>query len=381
MIFHTYKTLEESINYKKISNIRNLFLKILLFSLPLILFFIFIYKIYNSNSRPKKYNNFFQKELVINKIIQNKSLQESINLEEDEYENRPIVKRKQDYENITFKIISKKKCDNCDFFTYYINFIGCIITSISSQRTPIVDLSSYPSIFNEFNSSVANESIEINPWEIYFNHPQNYTLEEVIKNAKILEYEECEDNNMAPDIKIIFSNKYSTEFYHKIIKNFLTIKKDIRKQAYYIVSKLFGSSKNVLGVLIGEEDYYNNNTNINNKKFNVSDSPKYINIKKIINDVKSMDKKNNYDYIYLVIKDEKKRNKFIKEFGEKIKFLPPYEKDEKKSLNMQGIEKQKYHLISIYILSKCIDLVSDLSYGGASALILSEGFRYLLFYH
>ena len=70
------------------------------------------------------------------------------------------------YNNITFKIIAKKDWVNCRFFTYYINYLGCLITSISFQRIPIMELSSFPNIFNEYNNSFKEN--DNNPWEIFF---------------------------------------------------------------------------------------------------------------------------------------------------------------------------------------------------------------------
>jgi len=70
------------------------------------------------------------------------------------------------YNNITFKIIVKKDWVNCRFFTYYINYLDCLITSISFQRIPIMELSSFPNIFNEYNNSFKEN--DNNPWEIFF---------------------------------------------------------------------------------------------------------------------------------------------------------------------------------------------------------------------
>ena len=341
-----------------------------------IIFFIYIFFIYYKNKKKTKFNVIIENENITTDLFIDEIEEKDIVID-DEFilEERPLEKRKYDYENTQFKIIYKKKCPTCGFFTYYINFLGCIITSISSQRTPIIDVRSYPNIFNEYisdNHSLKNGS---NYWENIFYHPHNYTLKEIEEKAQKLEYEECENNNMAPNQKEIYYNKYTIEFYHNFAKQYLPIKNEIIKEAYIMKLKLFKKKNNILGVLARGTDVIT---------LKPEDVPIPPTAEVMIEDVKKLDNENNYDYIFLVTEDEIIRNKFIKQFGDKLKYLEPENKIEYhykvnetlcSNKNVQGFKYQKFYLINIIILSKCIDIISAQTYGAAAAFILSEGFR------
>ena len=282
------------------------------------------------------------------------------------------------YENSTFKIISKKDCENCGFFTYYINYLGCFITSISSQRIPIIDFDSFPNIFN---NSAEKKTTDNSTWEQFFKHPYDLTYQTVMKNAKIIEIENCTNNNMVPNFKEIYSNKYAINFYHDVSRFFLPIKDEIIEESEKMIQKLFHHSKNVLGVLARGTDIVT---------MKPSGYPIPPTAETMINDVEKFDLINKYDFIFLVTEDNKIRNKFLEAFKTKLKFIElnntiVYNYEGKEFLsnnkNVQNFEYQKNYLINIIILSRCIDIVSARTYGSAAAVILSNGFRNSFFYN
>ena len=73
----------------------------------------------------------------------------------------------------------KKKCDKCGLFAFYIYYLGCIYKYLIEGYIPIVDLKSIQNVYNNFNSS-----IDINPWESFFEQPLGFTLKEVLKKIK-----------------------------------------------------------------------------------------------------------------------------------------------------------------------------------------------------
>ena len=79
-----------------------------------------------------------------------------------------------------------------------------------------------------------------------------------------------------------------------------------------IRKNLFGQTTNISGVKIRGTDY-------NKKKYH-SIPPK---VEQVIPDVKKMDKKYNYDFIFFATEDEIIKKKFVPEFREKIKMLNP----------------------------------------------------------
>jgi len=376
------ETLSEKANLKnssirkkrKAKKFQSSFISPIFIILFIIIFFIYLFFIYYKSRKIRLFKVTVENENITTDFIIDEDKDIVI---DDEFiiEERPLEKRKYDYENTQFKIIYKKNCSTCGFFTYYINFLGCIITSISSQRTPIIDVRSYPNIFNKYISDDNSLKNGSNYWENIFYHPHNYTLKEIEEKAQKLEYEECQNNNMAPNQKEIYYNKYTIEFYHNFSKQYLPIKKEILKEAYIMKLKLFRKKNNILGVLARGTDATTSKS---------GDVPIPPTAEVMIEDVKKLDDENNYDYIFLVTEDEVIRNKFIKKFGDKLKYLEPENKIEynykvnetlSSNKNVQGFKYQKYYLINIIILSKCLDIISAQTYGAAAAFILSEGFR------
>ena len=156
----------------------------------------------------------------------------------------------------------------------------------------------------------------------------------------------------------------------------MPIKKEIINEANIIWKKLFKKSKNVLGVLGRGTDF------VNLKPNGHSIPPS---TDKMIEDVKKMNKKNKYDWIYLATEDDKIKRKFSKEFGQKIKMV------QNTNINyqggyigdikiLQGIKFQKIYLLSMITLSKCIDVVIARCSGAMGAFIFSKGFRESIVY-
>ena len=75
---------------------------------------------------------------------------------------------------------------------------------------------------------------------------------------------------------------------------------------------MFKGSDNVLGILIRGTDY-------------IAKKPKYHPIQPkaeiVLNDTKEMNNKNKYDFIFIATEDDLIRKKFIKEFGDNLKYI------------------------------------------------------------
>ena len=291
-------------------------------------------------------------------------------IEENQYTNLNY-----DFNISKFNIIKKEDCKGCGFFSYYIFFIGYFITSIATQNIPIIDVGSYPNIFNNF------KPYDSNPWEYFFEQPYNLTLKEINEKARIKNYENTTNyNNLIPNYKTIFYKKYSLLFYHDVVTKYMPIKIEIMKKVNNIMKKLFNGSQNVLGVLARGTDY------ITLKKKGTPIPPT---AGKMIEDINKYDKENKYDFIFLTTEDNLIRDKFKSEFGQKLKYIEfginikyNYNGNEYflENKNAQGLEYQKIYLYNIIILSRCIDIISARTHGAAVAFILSEGFRNNLVY-
>ena len=352
----------------------------LLILLTLFLFFCIIYfllisikskkeLIYNYD-REDKNENFYNKQYIFGKNYKKVNITNLYN------------EKKMCSENKKFAILRRVNCEACGLFSYYIVHLGCIITFLNEGFIPIIDVSSFPNVFNGYHDEFTNNN---NDWETFFNQPCGYTLKDVEENQNkhnVL-YLECECTKNMPSEKEIYSNKTLIKYYRDIAKKYMSVKSNILEEANIIWKKLFKDSKNVLGVLVRGTDY----TTLKPVLHSIPPSPEMA-----INDTKKMDLENKYDYIFLATEDIKIRNKFVKEFGDKLKYLEPdskidYDIDEANYLSFHpdifgNMKFQKTYLLSMIILSKCIDIISSRTSGAAGAFILSEeGFRKELVYY
>ena len=166
------------------------------------------------------------------------------------------------------------------------------------------------------------------------------------------------------------------QFWHNLALKYIPLKSKIIKEAEKVRKKLFNESKNVLGVLIRGTDYISKKP----KGHPIQPDPNIV-----IKDVKEMDKKNKYDWIFLATEDDNIRTKFIKEFGDKVKMVQTKNINYKDGYladneNLRGIEFQKIYLLSMLTLSKCLDVIITRCSGAMGAFIFSEGFRESLIY-
>lgn len=166
------------------------------------------------------------------------------------------------------------------------------------------------------------------------------------------------------------------DFWHNMAYKYIPIKKEIINDANNIMKEKFKNSKNILGVLLRGTDY------TASKPKNHCIPPK---TEIVFRDIKEMNKKNKYDLIFLTTEDDLIRNKFINEFGDKLKYI-------KSNKNIKYNYKKKYflaynkningdlyfmkiYLINIIILSKCNDIICARTGGSIGAFILTEGFK------
>lgn len=348
-IFYKYinKSEKRNSNIKDIHffiyiNIKNKFIKI---NLKIIILFLIIYVNY-----------------YIYYVNQNKKMKE--------------IKHKIDYEKNSFVILRRTLCDACGLFSFYMVYLGCINNWITKGYIPIVDMKSFPNVYNNYKIS------NYNSWEIFFDQPFGYNLEEIINNAKNKNYVECLPLENRPNEITIYDNQVLIDFWQNFAKKYMPIKKEIINKSYIIMKKLFYNSKNILGVKMRGTDY------IINKMKGHSILP---NLDTAIMDVKSFNEKNKYDFIFISTEDEIIKERFIKEFQNKIKILNPDEKihynyKEGKPINLHNniignLEYSKNYIYNIIILSKCTDIIMVRGNGACMVYLLNNQFRNILIYN
>ena len=199
----------------------------------------------------------------------------------------------------------------------------------------------------------------------------------MLKNAKDITYISCQDSIPRPDEYSMLRNGRKKFFWHNFSNKYLAIKKELIYLANKFMYKLFGKSKNILGALTRGTDY------ISRKPSGHPIPPK---VSDFINDVKKMDDKYKYDFIFFSTEDEKIRFNFTQNFKQgKIKQIRhknsinyDYTKGDYLNSNeniIGNLEFNKIYLLNIIILSKCLDIIAARCSGTVGIFILTEGFR------
>ena len=217
------------------------------------------------------------------------------------------LSKQKDYVNSKF-IIIKRRCEICGLFSFFMVHLGCIHKYLLEGYIPIIYIESIPNVIYGFNTS------ESNFWELFFEQPFGYNFDEIIKNSKTIIYITVGDCMPRPDELYIYYNYPRKQFWHNFANQYLPIKRNIIDQSEKIMYKLFKNSKNILGVLARGTDYISRKPKGHAIPPNLSD---------IIHDVKEMDDKYNYDYIFFSTEDEIIRDNFTNIFAKKVRQIRP----------------------------------------------------------
>jgi len=162
-----------------------------------------------------------------------------------------FIEDKLDYENNKFIILKDLKCSRfCGLLSFYYHYLRCINIYLMKGYIPIVDLQSFPNIFNGFNLN----SIKTNPWELFFEQPFGYKLKNIMKYAKYVEYTSINSCCNFPSHSV-YNNAAILDFYHTIASKYIPIKKEIIKESNNIMINLFKGSYNILGIFTRGTDY------------------------------------------------------------------------------------------------------------------------------
>ena len=349
-----------------LNNIKSIIVKLILLIRLIIYIYFLILSFYKAKTKKEPMK-------ILSSLLKQNGRYSSLPANEStKYSSTLFNEKKICSENKKFAILRRTSCEACGLFSYYIVHLGCIINYLKHGYIPILDVGSFSNILS------GNNNPEDNPWEEFFNQPCGYTLDDVVK-MKDVEIFECECVLDMPDEKTVYSKPIMLNYHHIIQEKYMSVNRNILKEAKKIWYKLFRHSKNVLGIFVRGTDY---------SSLQPGGHSRQPSIDIIINDTITMDKQNKYDYIFLGTEDDEIRNAFIKKFGKKLKYLVPKDKLVYNSgyltysKNVFGnMDFSKTYLLSIVILSKCIDIISSRTSGAAGVFIISNGFRNKLVYY
>lgn len=280
------------------------------------------------------------------------------------------------YKKSKFAILRRVDCPICGLFSDYNIYLGCIYKFIQLGYIPIIDLPTFKDRLTIHNLNLSFDNL----WEKFFYQPYNYTLNDVKQKGKNVLIFKCESDFRPNDI--LFYNSTLRNFWHNIANIYTPLKYEIIMESNNIIKNLFKESNNTLGILMRGTDY------IARKPYLHPIPPK---TEMAIKDIKIFDRKNKYEYFFISTEDDKIRETFINQFGEKLKYFVYNKKINYnyKTKNLLADNKiikgninyTKIYLLNIIILSKCIDIICAQTSGSISAFIMKNTYRFSKVYY
>ena len=236
---------------------------------------------------------------------------------------------------------------------------------------PVVDMQNFRSQLSD------NEHKGSNAWDLYFQQPGGYRLEDISRSKNIimscsLPFPEGVEIGFDTPLDEVFHEKYSP-LYEKYVVPTPGVAAYAEKKKEQVV----GNHLNILGVLCRGTDY-------------TDSKPIQPTAEQAVAKAKEVMAQYGYEYVFLATEDKRIYNTFKEAFGDKLLFSGQklYEgMNGKKFLSEITVAdySEKWHntvdyYSTINILSKCDGLLAGLTCGSICAYMMSTGYRYIHFW-
>ena len=247
---------------------------------------------------------------------------------------------------------------------------------------PVIDMKNYE------NQYIDKENVgRINVWEIFFDQPAKYTLEDIqnSKNIILSKYRPFPFKRYEMGQSKFYDKKERIQYFHQLFNEYIHFNNKTQHYFDLLYDELFRGKGKILGVLCRGTDY------VLKKPVNHPIQPRP---EDVINDAKQIMQSYSCDHIFIATEDQDILDMFKKEFGDKLMYVDQT-RSRKKELDPTGylsslnIEKNRGidpfsrgigYLSAIYLLSKCDCFLAGRTGGCKGVLIMSEGFEYKKIY-
>lgn len=275
--------------------------------------------------------------------------------------------------------------DNLDKIFYVISFdydtqglfaivksvLSHIMYAVDKGWIPVVDLKNYSSQYQ-----LKNE----NAWELFFEQPCGYTLDDISKSKNIIRsyYGMYPYNKYDFYVDVLDRSeecKRLSDVYKKYIKPQPNVLDYMRKA----VSDLHIDDK-TLGVLCRGTDYLKRKPQYH---------PRQPEPEMVIEDAVKVMQQKGYESIFVATEDEMVLDLFKKKFGDKLRYInqprltlndgQQYLSDVKTDEDVRRQIALDYYT-ALYILSRCPALLAGRTAGTLGAVFMSEGYDLAKFY-
>tara|TARA_B100000780_G_scaffold211962_1_gene151728 strand:+ start:1741 stop:2766 length:1026 start_codon:yes stop_codon:yes gene_type:complete len=130
-----------------------------------------------------------------------------------------------------------RRSPGAGFFSNLTYILGHLEIAKKYKFIPVIDMKNYPTIYNE--KKLINKTK--NSWEYYFKRVSKYRLEEVYKSKNVITTSNFFENHMPTDMSL-------KKEFRELIKRYIHIKPDIKKEVKYFKKKYFKNNDKILGI-------------------------------------------------------------------------------------------------------------------------------------
>jgi hypothetical protein len=265
-------------------------------------------------------------------------------------------------------------CESLGLFALVKAALSHILYAVKKGYIPVVNLRDWE------NQYIKKNEIGVrNSWELFFNQPMEYGLEDVSNSQNII----LSTNTWFPRFRYVISPRFMNKKYSKKLnyissqyKKYIHFNKETELYCQNELKRLLGNNK-VLGILCRGTDY------IHRRPLNHPIQPDPI---EVINKAKELYPRLKYDKIYLATEDQDIFELFHKNFGEilitngqilyklsdHIQYLSEIDTAHRHDEYLKGME----YLSSLYILSQCNFFIGGRTSGSQGVYFMSNGFEY-----
>ena len=240
---------------------------------------------------------------------------------------------------------------------------------------PVVDMQNFKSQLSD------NNDTNTNAWELYFQQPGGYNLQDVSKSKNIIKSSSLP---FPEGVEIGFNTPMNDDFHNEfasLYEKYIVPTPEVDTYAKKKREEVIGNKKNILGILCRGTDYADSKP---------SGHPIQPTAYQAVAKAKEVMNQYGYECVFLATEDKRIYNIFKEAFGEKLLFSGQklYEgMNGKKFLSELKVENysEKWrntvdYYSTIYILSKCDGLLTGLTCGSICAYMMSNGYHYTYFW-
>jgi len=242
---------------------------------------------------------------------------------------------------------------------------------------PVIDMKNFE------NQYIDKENVgSINVWEVFFDQPVGYTLEDIQKSKNIIlsKHRSFPYKRYEMGQSKFYDNDERIQYFHELFKEYIHFNNKTLQYFDSLYQKLFGGKGKILGVLCRGTDY------VLKRPVNHPVQPRP---EDVVKDAKQIMQSKNCNYIFVATEDQDILNLFKREFGDKLLYVEQTrstkeELEPNDYLSHINMEKNRGvdpfargigYLSAIYLLSKCDCFLGGRTGGCKGVLIMSEGFE------